>query len=332
MNLDQFFQRIWKDRNVLAYGLWPISLLYSTVVEIRRLGFSTRLLAVEKFSQPVVVIGNLSVGGTGKTPLTIWAANFLKSSGFFPGIVSRGYGRGHPEQTHRVNEYSTADEVGDEPLLIWRATQVPVAVAPRRADAIRKLMKESDCNIFLSDDGLQHLSLSSDLKIAVIDGQERFGNGFCLPAGPLRERAKRIDTYDLKIASGTGHGDEYSMDYRLTQVVNLQDSEKIRRLDTMIGKSVYAFAGIRHPDRFFEMLAVQGIESENYHFPDHHEFSPSDFEPAIDQDAIVLMTEKDAVKCSEFAAPNWWYVKAEVTPDSAFQKVFADKVAQLTRH
>lgn len=329
MTIDAFFHRIWKDRNWVAYGLWPISLLYQIVVELRRLGYATGLLSTEHFKQPVVVFGNLTVGGSGKTPLTIWAAHHLKAAGFSPGIISRGYGRRHPEQTRMVDATCTVEDVGDEPLAIWQATQVPVAVARHRADAIRILMKQCSCNIFLSDDGLQHLSLATDLKVLVIEGQERFGNGFCLPAGPLRERASRAATFDLTIVNGKGQADEYSMQCELTDAVNLCDASQMVSLDALVGKSVSAFAGTRHPDRFFTMLSACGIDSENFGFPDHHEFTAQDFDSVAGSDNIVLMTEKDAVKCLEFAKPNWWYVKLEATPEPTFQDTFTRMVTRL---
>ncbi len=331
MTVDAFFQQIWQNRNLTAYGLWPVSLLYQAVVELRRLGYVTGLLGTEHFTQPILVFGNLTVGGSGKTPLTIWAANHLKEAGFSPGIISRGYGRRHPEQTRVVDATCTAEEVGDEPLVIWHATQLPVAVARRRADAIRILMKQCDCNIYLSDDGLQHLSLATDLKVLLIDGQERFGNGFCLPAGPLRERASRASAFDLTIVNGKGQANEYTMQCDLADVVNLYDSTRVTQLNTFINKPVFAFAGTRHPDRFFAMLKSHGIESENLAFPDHHEFTVHDFDLVTGSEKIVLMTEKDAVKCAEFAKPDWWYVKLEAKPETNFQNAFTEMVTRLSQ-
>ena len=332
MTVDEFFRPIWKDRKFAAYGLWPISLVYMAVVELRRLGYATGLLGVEHFSQPVVVFGNLTVGGTGKTPLTIWAVNYLKDAGFRPGVISRGYGRRNSENTRLVDATADAQDVGDEPLVIWQATSAPVAVAKRRADAIRLLMKECDCDVFLSDDGLQHLSLATDLKILLIDGRERFGNRFCLPAGPLREPVYRATDFDLTIVNGQGQPDEYSMQCELTEAINLLDNTKVLQLDSLAGKPVFAFAGIRHPEKFFGMLKACGIESRDHSFSDHHEFDQQDFDSVQGSDHVVLMTEKDAVKCMEFAQPNWWYVRLKAEPEKAFQEEFSRRLKQLTAH
>ena len=330
MNLDEFFRQVWKDRNLTALGFWPLSLLYSTIVEIRRFGFSCGLFAVEHFQFPIIVIGNLTVGGTGKTPLTIWAVENLKNSGYSPGVISRGYGR-RISETHLVGVDSTPDIAGDEPLVIWRRTNVPVAVSRQRADAIRLLIKEKDCNIFISDDGLQHLSIESDLKIMLIDGEERFGNGFCLPAGPLRESSRHVHSVDLKLVNGTGQKNEFSMACKLTEAVNLLNNSKTRTLDSFAGENVSAIAGIRNPKRFFKLLTEQNIQSKNFSFPDHHDFTREDLSAILPPDDIVLMTEKDAVKCAQFASPNWWCVNLEAIPEDAFQNAFADRVSAIVR-
>ena len=330
MNLDDFFRQVWKDRNPTALGFWPLSLLYSTLVEIRRFGYSCGLFAVEHFQFPIIVIGNLTVGGTGKTPLTIWAVEHLKNAGYSPGVISRGYGR-RVAETHLVGEDSTPDIAGDEPLVIWRRTNVPVAVARQRSDAIRLLIKEKDCNIFISDDGLQHLSIESDLKIMLIDGDERFGNGFCLPAGPLRESSRHANRVDLKLVNGTAQTDEYSMACKLTEAVNLLNNAKTRTLESFAGETVSAVAGIRNPKRFFKLLAERNIQSKNHSFPDHHDFTREDLSAILSTDDIVLMTEKDAVKCVQFASPNWWCVKLEAIPETAFQNAFSDRVSAIVR-
>ncbi len=328
MDLDAFFRRIWQDRNPIALGLWPLSLFYRSAVALRKFGYGCGLLAVEKFNLPIMVIGNLTVGGTGKTPLTIWTVEFLQQAGFKPGVISRGYGR-RSTQTLQVSSYSTPDLVGDEPLVIWHRTGAPVAVANRRADAVRLLMKESDCDILVSDDGLQHLALSADLKILLIDGQERFGNGFCLPAGPLREGSGNTRRYDLTVVNGTGSEGEFSMECKLVDATNLLDGTQTRKLSELTAGPITAFAGIRHSNRFFELLREQGIESDNYSFPDHHEYTRGDFNKMPAAAETVLMTEKDAVKCAEFAAPNWWSVRLEAMPERAFQKRLSDRVASF---
>ncbi len=329
MTFDDFLRRTWRERSLITYALWPISLAYSSLVEARRIGYSTGLFAVEKFTHPIIVIGNLTVGGTGKTPLTIWAVNCLRDAGYSPGVISRGYGRRNSRRTRMVNGTSTAREVGDEPLLIWRHSGAPVAVAERRADAVRMLLREANCDIFVSDDGLQHLAIDSDLKVVLIDGEERFGNGYCLPAGPLREHSGRVHSFDLKIVNGIATADEYAMDCQFTEAVNLLDPTKRMPLSDFVDQKVTAIAGIRHPHKFFNMLADAGIHSDNHSFADHYDYVPSDFESILDLDGPLLMTEKDAVKCMQFAAANWWYVGIEAVPGADFKAAFADKVSAI---
>lgn len=330
MNAETFFRDTWKSRGLWAWLLWPVSLLYATVVSLRKWGYRHGILPVESFDVPVIVIGNLSVGGTGKTPLAIWAAKFLRSNGYTPGVISRGYGRDNPKTTSLVSETSDVRTVGDEPVLISRRTGVPVAVAHRRADAIRLLLRETDCDIFISDDGLQHLQLSSDLKIVVIDEEEKFGNGFLLPAGPLRESQKSLRSYDLQIVNGGTRQSGYTMHSELKTAINLIDEQQMRTLESFVDQPVIAYAGIGQSHKFFNALADRGISSTNISKPDHHRFSADDFGANAQGDTAVLMTEKDAVKCKQFAQPNWWYVAMDMCPDANFQEIFLNKIQQLT--
>ena len=297
--------------------LWPFSMLYCGAVEARRCLYQLGILKRSEFQQPVLVVGNITVGGTGKTPLTIWLANYLKASGYQPGIISRGYGR-NTTQALSVQTHSAPDNVGDEPLLMARRTNLPVAVAAKRSDAVNMLLNGTDCNIFISDDGLQHLALKSDLSIALVNGDELFGNAFCLPAGPLREPKHRFEEADMKVCSGSKYEGMYHVEMVMRHARNLCDGTQTRSLESFRDEPVNAVAGIRNPQRFFNRLRDQKIEVCEHPFQDHYRFTASDFIEFDSSEVALLMTEKDAVKCSAFARPNWWAVELDVVPEKKF--------------
>lgn len=332
MTVHQALQLIWKDRNPIAWLLWPLSLVYCCVVELRRFLYSIGLFAITRFDQPFIVIGNLTVGGTGKTPLTVWLVNFLKENGYSPAVVSRGYGRINTDVTMLVSPASDPIEVGDEPVLISRRTQSPVAVSKYRIDAVRLLNQHTNCDIVVSDDGLQHLSIEPSLTIALIDGEERFGNSFCLPAGPLREGTSRLKSVDFKLVRGIGTEGEYSMNYRIDRVVNVCDPRRSRSIESLVDEQVVAVAGIRNSHRFFDLLEECGVRSRNIPFPDHHRFTIEDFHTLNDSETTVVMTEKDAVKCEYFAGANWWYVAIDANPEPQFVTALKDSLSRLTTH
>ena len=264
------------------------------------------------------MVGNITVGGTGKTPLVIWLAGYLKELGFQPGIVARGYGADIGDMPRRVTMDSRAAEVGDEPLLIVRRTQCPMFVSPNRVAAAKVLLENTDCDVVISDDGMQHYALGRDIEIAVIDGKRRFGNGFCLPAGPLRELPSRLNQVDFVIINGEAGRGEYAMNILPAVAVNLENTDITHSLEAFAGQQVHALAGIGHPQRFFKMLRDKGLRLIEHSFPDHHRFEKVDITP--DDDLPVLMTEKDAVKCSHFAQPRHWYVPISVNVDEAFSQ------------
>ena len=328
MTIENFLQTTWKTRNPVALLLWPVSLVYCAIAELRRLAYSCGLMPVTHYDVPVIVVGNITVGGTGKTPFTIWLVDQLCKKGFSPGVVSRGYGRKN-SSTRFVTPHCDPEDVGDEPLLIARRTGVPVAVSKRRTEAINLLRRESDCDIFVSDDGLQHYELASDLSIALIDGQERFGNSFCLPAGPLRERASRLNSFDLKIVKGDMESNEYSMTYVGIEAVNVKDRNKTRSLESLKNRKITAIAGIRNTLSFSDLLSGSELNFTFIPFPDHHSFTESDFTDYLDQSDEILMTEKDAVKCEAFADSNWWYVTINANPTPSFVSALSARISQL---
>jgi tetraacyldisaccharide 4'-kinase len=266
---------------------------------------------------PVIVVGNLTVGGTGKTPLTIWLVQFLQQAGYSPGVVSRGYGgrRGRPEPL-RVGPETDPAECGDEPVLIAQKTDAPVMVAQDRVLAARALLTGTFCDILVADDGLQHYRLGRDVEILLVDGERRFGNGWCLPAGPLREPVARAGSVDFIVCrEGQARPGEYAMTLRGGTTVNLLTGQSVP-LTHFVGTPVHACAGIGYPERFFRDLAGWGIPVEPLALPDHHAYRREDV--TFPDDKPVLITEKDAVKCRAFAHEKLWYVPVHADVEPAF--------------
>jgi len=317
----------WDSINPVAVLLTPVSWFFCLVVWLRRLLYRFRLLPVYRAPVPVLIVGNITVGGTGKTPLVIWLVELLIYLGYRPGIVSRGY-RGKSDSWPRsVERDSDPLEVGDEPVLLARRTRRPVCVGPDRSAAVKWLIEQAGCDIIVSDDGLQHYALARDLEIAVVDGERRFGNGLCLPAGPLRERVSRLKTVDLVIANGVGREGEHPMKLAVAAAVNLEDGGLNRALEDFIGGPVHAVAGIGHPARFFDTLRQTGLEVIEHPFPDHHAFRYTDI--SFKDEFPVLMTEKDAVKCSRFAKVSHWFLKVDADLDSNFTKRFTQLLRDI---
>ena len=326
MKSDGFFQSIWKNRNPYSLALWPVSAIYCIVTELRRLGYSVNLFPVVEFNRPVIVVGNLTVGGSGKTPFAIWLAEFLKQLGYHPGVVSRGYGRSGTDEATIVHSDSDASEVGDEPLMIARRTEVPVAVAKRRSDAVKLLLRKFNCDVFIGDDGLQHYALKPSLTIVMVDGNERFGNSFCLPAGPLRERSSRVDAFDLKLVKGHGSNGEWTMDIEPVEIINLVSRQSTTDFNALKDRKVAAVCGIRNPQSYFKMLRSHGLTITEFAYPDHHLFHEEDFVRFRESDYVVLMTEKDAVKCEKFAQSHWWYVSVAARPVDGFVRELKNRL------
>lgn len=285
--------------------LYPLSMVYVGVMRLRSQAYRWGILTRHKLPKPLVVIGNLSVGGVGKTPLLMELVEQLKTRGMYPGVISRGY-RGNSDFWPReVNEQVTAAEVGDEAMLIFKRCQVPVVVGPKRVQSAHLLIHTHRCDIVLSDDGFQHLALQRDLDIVVIDGQRRFGNGWCLPAGPLREPRSALARADLIVANQPCRtpitSGEFVMHTYIDQAIhigNKQTRKPPQKLSEFAGQTVHAVAGIGNPSRFFKQLQAYGIKVVPHEYPDHHTFTAADFAfTATQRTNTVLMTEKDAVKC-----------------------------------
>ena len=313
--MSQSLVAAWYRGHPLLWLLWPLSVLYALITGVRRFFYRQGWLASQRFSVPVIVVGNITVGGTGKTPLILALTGFLREQGYRPGVVSRGYG-GHADYPYRLHEQTTPAESGDEPLTVFRRTGVPVVVDPVRTRAVSWLLQHTECNVVLCDDGLQHYALARDIEIAVIDGVRGLGNRLHLPAGPLREPVSRLQSVDFVVINGGG--DQWPG----ASTMQLQPQAWIPLLNEgsatppVFGARVHAVAGIGNPQRFFAQLQTQGFEVVPHAFADHHAYCADDF---VFAEALpVVMTEKDAVKCTGFAAENWWYVPVQAVLPSTF--------------
>lgn len=318
--LSRIAQYVWYEDVFIATWLTAFTMLFIDIVKFRRFLYRKGFLKTTALPCPVIVVGNISVGGTGKTPLVITLANYLKQQGFRPGIISRGYGGGNKTEAVQVTDNSNPQQVGDEAVLMAKQTGCPVAVATKRGEAGELLLDQTDCNILLSDDGLQHYALKRDIEIAVIDGERRFGNNNCLPGGPLREPLERLNEVDFIIVNGTpAEQREIPMAITADMAINLKTGEQ-KHLAEFKGQTCHAIAGIGHPMRFFNLLASHGLTTENHSFPDHHVFKAKELN--FKDHNPILMTEKDAVKCSEFASDKHWYVSISAhLPDSFFSQL-----------
>ncbi len=297
---------------IMAWLLSPFSAVFRLLSAGRRWAYRRGWLRVQRLPVPIIVIGNLTVGGTGKTPLTAAVAQLVAAWGYRPGIVTRGYGGQPSAAPCEVKVSSDPHQVGDEPVLL--AQYCPVVVDARRPRGARQLI-ELGCDVILADDGLQHYALGRDIEVVVIDAERRFGNGYCLPAGPLREPPSRLNTVDFIVANGQGRSGEYTMQVHTPRVVALLDAQRAQPLDAWRGQTVHAVAGIGHPERFFQRLRAAGLQVMAHAFADHHRFRRQDLEFADDH--AILMTEKDAVKCRPFATHRHWMVPLEVElPDT----------------
>jgi tetraacyldisaccharide 4'-kinase len=314
--LSRLAARVWYRKTCAGLSLWPLSKVFEGIVWLRRTCYRHGWLTTTIFPVPVIVVGNITVGGAGKTPLIIRLAQLLKENGYRPGIVSRGYGGRSASWPQWVDAESNTGDVGDEALLIAARTGCPMAVSPVRAEACRLLLDKAHCDVLLSDDGLQHYALGRTLEIAVIDGERRFGNGWCLPAGPLREPTARLKEVDLIVVNGgQPQPNEFPMRMTGAEAVNLLTGQRKPLVDFKSGPC-HAVAGIGHPARFFKHLEKAGLACIRHDFPDHFAFRRQDVDFG---DAFpILMTEKDAVKCKAFTNEKLWAVPIEADVDSAF--------------
>ncbi len=324
-------ERIWSGRSPLWLLLWPLSLIYGAVSSLIRLSYQRGWRKSWRAPVPIVVVGNLTAGGNGKTPVAIWLVQALQRRGLKVGVVSRGYGGKAERYPLLVNGDTPTAQAGDEPVLIAQRSGAPVAVAPKRRAAVEALLASQPLDLIVTDDGLQHYALQRDREIVVVDGARRFGNGWWLPAGPMRERASRLQQVDAVIVNGgEAQPGEIAMTLRPGQAVNLLSQRRAPLADL---NNVVAMAGIGHPPRFFATLKQHGVTPvSEIAFADHHAYSQQELAQLLTDGQILLMTEKDAVKCRGFAQPNWWYlpVEAELSDDATAPLL--DDIERLARH
>ncbi len=316
MSFTKSLEYSWYNNNALTLLLRPLSWLYCSMMFVRRLAYALGLLKRHQLSVPVIVVGNLTVGGTGKTPVVVHIAHLLKRSGYSPGIISRGYGGKARSWPQQVRPDADPTMVGDEAILISRRSGCPMAVGPDRVKTATLLQQHSGCDIIISDDGLQHYALNRDVEIVVVDGMRRFGNGLCLPAGPLREPISRKEKVDFVITNGTASRNEYAMRYQGETLVSLNDRDITQPLSELKGQDVHVIAGIGNPIRFFEQMRRKGLQVIEHAFSDHHPYAAKDF--VFNDDKAVLMTEKDAVKCQRYVAENSWYLPIDIEMKNDF--------------
>jgi len=307
-------QSHWYRRSWLTLVLTPVAWLFCALAMLRRKAYASGVLQVRQFSAPVIVVGNITVGGSGKTPLVVWLVNELREHGYRPGIVSRGYGGRASSWPQQVRPDSDPRTVGDEPVLLAQRCACPVAVGPDRAAAVEALLAHSDCDVVISDDGLQHYAMGRTLEIAVVDGVRRLGNGQCLPAGPLREPASRLQDVDFVVTNGLPGRLEYAMKLEGGQACKLSDPARCQPLEKFKGEPVHAAAGIGYPERFFGHLRRYGLQVVEHPYADHHPYAEGELR--FGDEAPVLMTEKDAVKYRRYADPQHWSVPVSAQLDS----------------
>lgn len=328
----------WYSGNWFVFLLFPLSWLFRGLIALRLLAYRKGWITRWRAPLPVVVVGNITVGGVGKTPLTIALVEHLKRAGFRPGIVSRGYGSHAPYYPYCVTDQTAVLAAGDEPLLIAQRTGCPMVISPDRVDACKTLLAQYTCDVVIADDGLQHYALDRDLELMVVDGKRGFGNGHCLPVGPLREPLQRIKSVDYCVVNGAepttiklptklAAAMQFSeMALKPRFFANLVTGEKIIVDEWPHEKKIHAVAGIGNPERFFSSLKLLGFEVIKHVYPDHHDFIPEDI---IFDGRPIIMTEKDAVKIRRFNFDNTWYLHVDAALERSFVEGFIDKVKQL---
>lgn len=324
--MQQLVHKIWYQGHPAKWLLLPLSALFWLISSIRRLGFRLGLKRQTQLPVPVIVVGNITAGGSGKTPTVLYLIELLRQQGWRPGVVSRGYGASIDGELE-VRTGMTPAEVGDEPAMIALRTGIPMVVGASRVKAAHQLLANHDVNVILCDDGLQHYQLGRDIEILVIDGERRFGNGLLIPAGPLREGLWRKNTVDFSLCNGqNAEAGEFAMTLQPSALLPVLPGADAT--PPSVGDEINAMAGIGNPQRFFSALSAQGYKIAAAHeFADHMAYQASDI-ATIDNGLPLLMTEKDAVKCREFAKQHWWYVAVDANLPPQFSTQLLEKLSR----
>jgi tetraacyldisaccharide 4'-kinase len=320
-----WFLSQWQTISFWQILLRPLSWLFFAVVKLRQYAYAVGVFKSTQLNVPVIVVGNISVGGTGKTPLVIHLVQALQAQGYHPAVISRGYGA-NVKCWQEVRPHSTAEEVGDEPLLIAKRAHCPVFVGKNRVAVAQALLSAYPaCDAIVSDDGLQHYALQRNVEVVVVDARVGLGNGLLLPAGPLRESAQRLTSVDAVVYNGA---DSVAQGYAMQLVADgfYQVAKPHQPLDSGQWKhaNIHAVAAIGNPQRFFQHLKTLGFKVTEHAFLDHHTFAANDF--AAFGDEVVVMTEKDAVKCTAFAKPNWAYLAVSAQVQDGLLAAILEKI------
>ena len=347
MSSGNFIEKIWYLPRKSWSIFYPIfsflNLPFLALVKLKRYFYQKGVFSVNSFEKPVLVVGNISVGCTGKTPFISQLIKQLNKKNIKCGIVSRGYKAQITQFPHQVNSTDTSNQVGDEAFMLFKQMQIPVVIDANRARAVNYLLKNNKVDIVISDDGLQHYKMSRDLEIILVDSTRMFGNEFILPMGPLREPVSRCKTVKFVIQNGARdlehHGDS-RINHQVKIVpkclVNINSGKEIS-FDSIKTKSIIAIAGIGNPQRFFSTLNEIVDVAEKHSFPDHHSFREDDFTHLsrnithMDKGSVIIMTEKDAVKCTEFAEEHWYYLRVEMTFKKELIGDLISKVQQVIK-
>lgn len=329
MKLGERIVQAWYHGHPALSLLWPLEQLYRWIVKRKRARFVNGDSAAYRASVPVIVVGNITVGGTGKTPLILWLIEQCRVQGLRVGVVSRGYGACPAHFPWTVKATDSAEQAGDEPLLIVQRSDVPLVIAPERAQAVQQLLAEHSVDIILSDDGLQHYGLARDLELVLIDAARGLGNQRCLPAGPLREPVERLHSVDAVLFNGALQDSTsgFAMQLQPTELVHVRSGRREPLSYFPAQQKMHAVAGIGNPQRFFKTLEGLNWQTIAHAFADHAQFTAQDLQFA--DDLPVVMTEKDAVKCREFAADNCWYLAVAAQPSPAFARWFTEQLKRL---
>ncbi|MDO9616142.1 MAG: tetraacyldisaccharide 4'-kinase [Pseudomonas sp.] len=329
MSLSARLTAAWYAGHPALGLLRPLEWLYRMVVQRKRSRFLAGEGEIYRAPVPVVVVGNITVGGTGKTPMILWLIEHCRRQGLRVGVVSRGYGAQPPQLPWRVQADQAASVAGDEPLLIVQRSGVPLMIDPDRSRAVAALLAAEPLDLILSDDGLQHYRLARDLELVLIDAARGLGNRHCLPVGPLREPVERLQSVDALLYNGASSDpqDGYGFTLQPRTLVNLRSGEQQPLSHFPAGHALHAVAGIGNPQRFFNTLEGLHWRPVAHAFADHAPYSAEllNFSPALP----VLMTEKDAVKCRAFAADDWWYLAVDAEPSAAFVAWFDQQLQRL---
>lgn len=317
MSKRLLIEKFWYSNSIIRWLFWPLSLPFYLLVYLRRVFYEKQLIKVSHFSIPLIVVGNISVGGTGKTPFITFLAKQLRLRNMRVGIVSRGYRSNAQSYPHSINDKDTAETVGDEAFMQYTALKLPMVIGANRSLAVSQLISESEVDVVISDDGLQHYAMDRQYEILMVDAKRLFGNTLILPFGPLREPINRAKKVDYIIQNGGAsllslkrlNSKHTVIQLQPLDLVHLLSGERVA-LDYLMNKEVHAVCGIGNPSRFFASLKPHCLAVDECIFPDHYQFTADDFK-AFDE-KMVVMTEKDAVKCLPFARQNWYYLKVAV--------------------